>query len=518
MVSPSTMWRLFPASAAVLAVLLFLSLSPCRADLDLPARNVFSSPASPGSPFHPSSPSKEDGGQCFCQLKGQIDDCLCNVDTVDYFNNMKIFPRLQSLVLKPYFRYFRYNPRKPCPFWNDSSEKCSSVNCNVRSCQTEEVPSGLQDEANKGPHSKYTEEAQETDACGEEEKEEEEDALNGKVDATISEEDRANLARWQKHDNSLQNFCDIDTDLCPDCEFVDLAINPERYTGFSGEASHRIWRSIYEENCFRPPNSDAKKGEFSAAFLQDSLDDLCLEKRAFYRAVSGLHTSITIHLCANYLLSDGGETPFADKKFGPNLEEFLRRFDPEQTNSQGPYWLRNLYFVYLLELRALTKVAPYLERQSFYTGSEEEDKDTQIAVKELLNLMRSFPDHFDERVMFAGGQTAAELKAEFREHFLNITRIMDCVGCAKCRLWGKLQITGLGTALKILFAEEPRDPEQWAEELTELRPPPEAGSPAPVLDADNFKLTRNEIVALFNAFARISTSIQQLEKFRHRVP
>jgi ERO1-like protein beta len=28
---------------------------------------------------------------------------------------------------------------------------------------------------------------------------------------------------------------------------------------------------------------------------------------------------------------------------------------------------------------------------------------------------------------------------------------MDCVGCDKCRLWGKIQTTGLGTALKILF-------------------------------------------------------------------
>ena len=35
----------------------------------------------------------------------QIDDCACDVDTVDYFNNMKIFPRLMSLLQKPYFRY-----------------------------------------------------------------------------------------------------------------------------------------------------------------------------------------------------------------------------------------------------------------------------------------------------------------------------------------------------------------------------------------------------------------------------
>ena len=30
--------------------------------------------------------------------------------------------------------------------------------------------------------------------------------------------------------------------------------------------------------------------------------------------------------------------------------------------------------------------------------------------------------------------------------------LMDCVGCEKCRLWGKLQVLGLGTALKILFS------------------------------------------------------------------
>jgi phosphoribosylaminoimidazole-succinocarboxamide synthase len=33
-----------------------------------------------------------------------------------------------------------------------------------------------------------------------------------------------------------------------------------------------------------------------------------------------------------------------------------------------------------------------------------------------------------------------------------VSRIMDCVGCDKCRLWGKLQISGLGTALKVLFS------------------------------------------------------------------
>jgi len=28
---------------------------------------------------------------------------------------------------------------------------------------------------------------------------------------------------------------------------------------------------------------------------------------------------------------------------------------------------------------------------------------------------------------------------------------MDCVGCDKCRLWGKVQVTGLAAAMKVLF-------------------------------------------------------------------
>ncbi len=406
----------------------------------------------------PYSGGEDSSAKCFCQLQGRIDDCSCSVDTVDHFNNMKIHPRLMSLLLKPYFRYFKYNPNKGCPFWDDAAGKCATENCHVRSCSDEEIPPGLKDN-NHPPsnHNKYSEAAQNGDSC--ESGNKDTDDLNGKVDSTISDETMADLVEWQAHDSSQADFCEVDAELCPDCQFVDLSLNPERYTGYSGEASRRIWRAIYEENCFRPPGG--KTGAFSEAFFQDSLEDLCLEKRAFYRAVSGLHASITIHLTANYLRKNG-DAPFlsAQGAFGPNAEEFERRFDPSQTNGQGPYWLKNLYFVYLLELRALTKVAPYLETQTFFTGKEDEDKETQIAVKELLNLLRSFPDQFDESVMFSnggGGKSGAALKHEFREHFRNISRIMDCVGCDKCKLWGKLQITGLGTALKILFAGDDDD-------------------------------------------------------------
>ena len=36
-----------------------------------------------------------------------------------------------------------------------------------------------------------------------------------------------------------------------DLSWVDLTLNPERYTGYSGHSTERIWKAIYHENCFR---------------------------------------------------------------------------------------------------------------------------------------------------------------------------------------------------------------------------------------------------------------------------
>jgi ERO1-like protein alpha len=75
--------------------------------------------------------------------------------------------------------------------------------------------------------------------------------------------------------------------------------------------------------------------------------------------------------------------------WGFNPKEFEKRFHPSTTYGQGPLWLKNLYFVYLVELRALAKAAPYLEKEKFFAGrSEVEDQETKIAVRKLLNLTK----------------------------------------------------------------------------------------------------------------------------------
>lgn len=63
---------------------------------------------------------------------------------------------------------------------------------------------------------------------------------------------------------------------------------------------------------------------------------------------------------------------------------------------------------------------------------------------------------------------------------------MDCVACDKCRLWGKVQTNGLGTAFKIMLTE----------------------------DIETLTLSHHEITCLLNAVARLSFSITQISNFR----
>ncbi len=69
----------------------------------------------------------------------------------------------------------------------------------------------------------------------------------------------------------------------------------------------------------------------------------------------------------------------------------------------------------------------------------------------LRARMRTYVITWSDSMRFDLTCCVQVLKDEFKQHFRNVSRIMDCVGCDKCRLWGKVQTTGLGTALKVLF-------------------------------------------------------------------
>ena len=91
-----------------------------------------------------------------------------------------------------------------------------------------------------------------------------------------------------------------------DGEYVDLTLNPERFTGYAGPAATRVWSAIYEENCFGLSEDDFQANDLDADLLttspsgfsplglsplirqaQEAEKETCLEKRIYYRIVSG---------------------------------------------------------------------------------------------------------------------------------------------------------------------------------------------------------------------------------------
>ena len=73
----------------------------------------------------------------------------------------------------------------------------------------------------------------------------------------------------------------------------------------------------------------------------------------------------------------------------------------------------------------------------------------------LKNLDESnCQESFKEKNFFQGKEAdlaQMQLLTEIQNNFYNISRIMDCISCDKCRLNGKVQIRGLATVLKVLF-------------------------------------------------------------------
>lgn len=101
-----------------------------------------------------------------------------------------------------------------------------------------------------------------------------------------------------------------------DGQYVDLALNPERFTGYAGPSAHHVWQTIYEENCFGlsegaldSPNPSEKRtmasmaaglgGSSPAGFSRlsegwgtemiksASESEMCEEKKVYYRVISG---------------------------------------------------------------------------------------------------------------------------------------------------------------------------------------------------------------------------------------
>ncbi|KAF9263349.1 endoplasmic oxidoreductin [Marasmius fiardii PR-910] len=383
---------------------------------------------------------------------GPIDATLCDYETVETVNRV-LFKNLHELVQTPFFKYFQVDLYRECPFWDDHGS-CNNPGCAITSVDESEIPPRWRAKA------------------------------LSEVDALVDDQHRLPGCYYRDSD-----FCFLDDNT--EGDYYDLTLVPERFTGYSGPDAHRIWRSIYEENCFGlselnlisspSPNLVSLPDTMSDVLKEDGYvnNEQCLEKRVYYKVISGLHASISTHICMEYLNQTTGE-------WGPNLQCFVNRV------ASHPERLQYIYFNVVLMLRAVSRLGPYLTAYDYCsTGNHEDEVETKAKLTNVINLAQD-AGKFDETVLFRG-ENANILKEEFKQHFRNVTRIMDCVGCDKCRLWGKIQTTGIATALKILF------------ELDEKALDP---------STNHNLLQRSEVVALMNTLHRLSESLEAVNRFR----
>ncbi|CAJ0920236.1 unnamed protein product, partial [Mesorhabditis belari] len=79
--------------------------------------------------------------QCFCKENEAVEPCDCSSDSIDVFNNEVLHKKLTRLLQRPFFRYYKVNMDKQCPFWPDDRQ-CGSKECGIMTCD-DEVPAGL---------------------------------------------------------------------------------------------------------------------------------------------------------------------------------------------------------------------------------------------------------------------------------------------------------------------------------------------------------------------------------------
>ena len=394
-----------------------------------------------------------------------------------------------------FFAYYRlnlYDQSCPVKAWDDGTGTCGNIACAVDTLEDEkDIPKIWRaEELSKleGPKAAHPGK-----------KLQEERGKEKPLQGTLGEDVGESCVVEYDDECDERDYCvPEDESATAKGDYVGLVDNPERFTGYAGR---NVWDAIYQENCFskevpilRTNVRPDAFGFFQAAndlrsVIQANspetdltMDDECLEKRVFHRIISGMHTSVSTHICADYLNQTTGT-------WGPNLACYKERL------AAHPERISNLYFDYALLLRAVTKLRTYLKNYTFCSGDPTQDRATKTKILHLANTAAQQPTFFDEGTMFQDPDVGytIELKEDFRNRFRNVSRLMDCVGCDKCRLWGKLQTVGYGTALKVLF--------EYDENLNGENPP----------------LRRTELVALVNTLDRVSSSLTSLNKMRDMV-
>lgn len=286
---------------------------------------------------------------------------------------------------------------------------------------------------------------------------------NNSLPATFLEEDRIILKRNVQFSNYdifefVKPFYDIQRHdwsfdlILADNIYVDLIIDKEQYTGYQGQD---IWNKIYQENCL-------------------GFSQRCNNNQILYQIISGMHTSVSSHISEHFIDWENNITY-------PNTEMYYKMVGSDSRR------LSNLFFAWEVLVQGYLRYYDVISRMSIRTQHFRSDVRTQTQLGRIWEILADYPEQELLINDFTLESGQLDTKEVFLRYFTNITRLMDCVECIKCKVYGKLQIMGMGTALRILL-----NPQQG-------------------------ELTRNELVSIVNTLNKWTESIVIFTRMQHRL-
>ena len=171
-------------------------------------------------------------------IEGKVDDCCCDASfVVEHSKSGGVDAVLSELTMQPFFRIFKVNLQRECQFAGIADEQPDTDDCAVGECGDAEVPTFWRNE----------------EGC-----------------LTIApNRSKADCAKASLTDNDVDYTVLTEFDSFPTSEsgvsivqgsqeeseggtgggelrYVNLARNPERYTGYTGYTATRVWDAICE--------------------------------------------------------------------------------------------------------------------------------------------------------------------------------------------------------------------------------------------------------------------------------
>lgn len=352
---------------------------------------------------------------------------FCSFSSEAHNHTLSLLKVLNAITASQFFRYYKTHSYKECPYWAVNLICSSSDNaCSIWKCEQESIPT----------------------------------ALRMSYDMSDIEIPSSFISQSVPHPSNADAWgqwlgLEMEDDTEKDeAEYVDLIQNPEGNTGYSGPRASSIWKAIFQENC-----------------LPFETKGTCQTYKFPRILFSGLYTSIFLHVVTNFYRDTELTSPNRiaglynnpNLSFLPNCEMFLSRIVSKPENIQ------NLHVVYQFVLKSLQLAQnSFLDNLSSYNSGNdfsetEDDKNLKLYLKRLFEEDSVALNCFNEEKLRKNAPSNASDEVLFL--LSNVTRLMDCVECQKCRIWGKLETKGLATALRIFFGRNDKSLDR-AEKVT----------------------------------------------------